>query len=675
MDLHKIIDEEISSINKSVKPINVKLVQTAEGIYKGSLPFKIDGDYVLNSKTVVNQPVIVDYQNNQVVIELDSKEMNINAFLSKDESSLLRAIKQNIKGNTLTEIPSFIIGPPGTGKTKVITKVLEETIKAKKRVLIASTTNMAVENVFERIDTKAMNLEDGDVVLTIKTDIELLQEFKLESIKKRRLQPIKDEIEILKMAKDDMVKRKKEIQPTLDSHESLKDATATKLVNYNRELVKKKHEYVEIDNVANSIIKRINMLTSNTFLKSVANVFMSKKLEELKDEQIIQEKKMFGLKKEIAFIEKKIEIVSNEDIEAAKKLKLSKKEIEEINISLNKISQRNKELLQKAEELKSNDFFKDAKIVGATLVGAALNKKIQEGDFDMLIVDEASMATIPYLIIVAQSLKENKKKETSKIEYKDDKNLYEAQNKAVEMAINSKIIFVGDPKQLPPIAKTHAMSQDIFNMYDADKIFDGEEVDNTVFLDINFRNHPHITALASKLFYNGLLKSGKEDNGKDSIYVRRSTSKMVSSKGSYINDINASIAIEQTRKALQRGRRSIGVISPYKQQSLLVEDGFCALREEFPDADIQAGTVHTFQGKEKEIIIYDLTFSPYKSSKNKIPATYDGDINSKTAKLLNVAMTRAEDFFIVIGDIDGIANLEIENLVLKQWAEEIYKIK
>jgi len=34
-------------------------------------------------------------------------------------------------------------------------------------------------------------------------------------------------------------------------------------------------------------------------------------------------------------------------------------------------------------------------------------------------------------------------------------------------------------------------------------------------------------------------------------------------------------------------------------------------------------------------------------------------------------MTRAESLFILIGNIDGILNMQGENLVLKKWTKEI----
>jgi len=666
------IDAEIASIKKKVQPVNVWLYKTGDGVYKGTLPFKIEGDYILNSKEIKDHPVVVEYLDSQVVVQLESDEEKINAFLSKDESVLLQALKANIKTDGLKEEPSFIIGPPGTGKTKVITKILEEAMSADKKVLVVSPTNMAVENVFERLDTKSTSLKDGEVVLTIKTQVDILQEYSQESIKQRKLSPIKDEIEILKMAKESMLKTIRDAQPTIEAKKSKKEVTSTMLHNLNKDFSEIANKHKEVQTLLEEIKGRIEALTSNSFLKGVANMFLSEKLKELEELKNNYEKSLQVLREKMDQIDVEIQKAKNKDSNALKELKKAKDSEREARDSIQKITDRIKELDKEAEKISSGNLFDAAKIVGATLVNAALNKKIQEGDFDMIIVDEASMATVPYLYVAAQALNE---KNIEKIDYKDDKSLYAAQNDAVRIAINSKIIFVGDPKQLPPIANTYEMRQTIFDIYGAVNIFKGENVKNTVLLDINFRNHPDITALASKLFYGGLLKSGKKSDGKSSLFVRRSTSKMVFSQGSYVNHGNAAIVREQVAKALQRGRRSIGVITPYKKQAMLIEEGFEQLKNEYPDADIQAGTVHTFQGKEKGIIIYDLTYSPSEMDNGVVPATYNGDINSNTAKLLNVAMTRAEDFFIVVGDVEGIKNNLPDGLAIKSWVEEIANMR
>lgn len=216
------------------------------------------------------------------------------------------------------------------------------------------------------------------------------------------------------------------------------------------------------------------------------------------------------------------------------------------------------------------------------------------------------------------------------------------------------------------------MRKTIFDLYSVDEMFEGKKLENAVFLDCNFRNHPQITNLASAMFYGGMLKTGKEDISSRSLYVLQSRSKARAKGGSYINYGNAKIAYDQVERALKRGRRCLGVITPYKAQVEVIERELAPLRELYIDADIQVGTIHKFQGKEKEVIFFDLCFSP---ETDYVPKAYEGSIFSETSKLLNVAMTRAKDFFVLIGDIDGFKKIEREDLVIKNWVERIESLE
>ena len=75
---------------------------------------------------------------------------------------------------------------------------------------------------------------------------------------------------------------------------------------------------------------------------------------------------------------------------------------------------------------------------------------------------------------------------------------------------------------------------------------------------------------------------------------------MTSVDSSFVNLGNSDIVVEQITKALAKGRRSVGVITPYKEQAKLLNKKLESLRSIYPDADIQAGTIHKFQGKEKD---------------------------------------------------------------------------
>jgi DNA polymerase alpha-associated DNA helicase A len=47
---------------------------------------------------------------------------------------------------------SLIHGPPGTGKTKTVCEVIQQLCERKKKVLVTAASNIAVDNIIERLE-------------------------------------------------------------------------------------------------------------------------------------------------------------------------------------------------------------------------------------------------------------------------------------------------------------------------------------------------------------------------------------------------------------------------------------------------------------------------------------------------------------------------------------------
>lgn len=80
-------------------------------------------------------------------------------------------------------------------------------------------------------------------------------------------------------------------------------------------------------------------------------------------------------------------------------------------------------------------------------------------------------------------------------------------------------------------------------------------------------------------------------------------------------------------------RELISIITPFKAQSTLIKE------DEFLK-DIPSGTVHTFQGAESPIVIFSLVYG----------ASDNPTFIKANHELMNVAVSRAKDHFIVFGD-------------------------
>ena len=668
MSIMEVIDREITLSVKNEKPLYIQLFKD-EYLYKGVSSVKVEGEYFLTAQGIAaNTPVSIKYDAGVVSVSgLDEcQEQMLNAYLLKNNAAILTAVKQKLNRDELAVKPAFLVGPPGTGKSTVIVNAIKESIKTE-RILVLSPTHMAVENVFERLDLDALGLEDGEIILNINTENESLKAYHSDVITGISRTQIADEQEIMKSAKEDLNKKRRDAETLvfdfknrIEQEEILEKNISTDIAQIEDKIKKERLTLKELE-------KRLVLIESNSILNSISALFTSgsHKADEIRNsisfsvKQIeIYERALFSKKDELNSISKidKVPLATKE------------KELREINNALKQVNDRLKELDSQVEGLNSSNIYRKARLVGATLVSAATNQKLQVAEFDKIIIDEASMALFPYILSASQCLSNT---DVKVIKVKHNEKLTEAQNKGVDLIANNKLTLIGDPRQLSPIASTAEMRETIFEKYQVERIFDGETVENSVMLDINFRNHPHIVKLASEMFYGGKLQSGKEDNGLKSLFILKNKSPMTPHSGSFVNYGNAELVVKQVIRALEKGRRSIGIVTPYKQQAALINKKLEDIRAIYQDADISAGTIHKFQGKEKGIIIFDICFAA--TADATVPKAYEGGIKSEVAKLLNVAMTRAETFFILIGDTEGIKSMK-EEFLLKDWIFEIEKL-
>jgi hypothetical protein len=319
-------------------------------------------------------------------------------------------------------------------------------------------------------------------------------------------------------------------------------------------------------------------------------------------------------------------------------ISLLRSEIHRLAVEINDIDKR---LTQVEREILMN-----ASIIGATLTKTYLSDDIQARQFDTVILDEASMAPIPALWVAA-------------------------------LLSGNNLIIVGDFKQLPPIVLSKNeltkkwLGRDIF---EASGILEEEAwPDYFIQLKVQRRMLPKIAQIAN-LFYDGSLSNApvppnelnefrewcNSDWPQDAPVVlvdTKSLNAWVTSvvKGgnsSRLNFLSATVSVDLAESLLRSdcperiegSPNRILIISPYSPHAKLV---CLLLSERFQIQDgILAGTVHSFQGSEADVVIFDLVVDePHWRVRLFNPLEND-DIR----RLLNVGLTRAKFRLFVVGD-------------------------
>jgi DNA polymerase III delta prime subunit len=305
---------------------------------------------------------------------------------------------------------------------------------------------------------------------------------------------------------------------------------------------------------------------------------------------------------------------------------------------------------------KEIEFVKNASIIGTTLAKAASDPAIYEKNFDLVIIDEASMAYVPQAAFAA--------------------------------SLGKRVIICGDFKQLPPIAASkHKLSEkwlreDIFHHSGvSDAVKDGHLHPHLFLLKEQRRMHPDISAFSNKHIYHSLVGDHPDVlaarapiaactpfSGNASILINTNGSGEFGikdrSSNSRINLWNLLLGFQLIHEAYKGGSRSIGYVTPYRAQALLMEQLLGEIyEEEQGSADIIAATVHRFQGSERDIMIFDSADAEPHDRAGMLLTGKDSE------RLLNVAITRTKGKFIHICDLHFVQNKVFRNKTWRKLAD------
>ena len=327
---------------------------------------------------------------------------------------------------------------------------------------------------------------------------------------------------------------------------------------------------------------------------------------------------------------------------------------------------------------------RNAKIVGTTLSKAFIDEKLRERTFDTVILDEASMASIPALWC-ASLLAEN------------------------------SVVIVGDFLQLPPIYVANSelakkwLGTDVFyrsGMVDCLK--DGVSADNFVMLNDQFRMESDIAALANN-YYAEFAPLKSDDNSAKRVRDREQFYEWYSlnrtkgnvhlintdslhawvtgvpqgKKHSRLNSFSASISVDLAFKVIDNKLKELNpkdaipvedpaviIIAPYRphidrvRKLIDLEYRNRGFKENLNY--ISAGTVHSFQGNEADVVIFDLVVDEPHWKCNLFMPDDQLDVISKqiTGELIddNADIKKAvSDAFSHMPDM----NSDTENLIIK----------
>ena len=297
-----------------------------------------------------------------------------------------------------------------------------------------------------------------------------------------------------------------------------------------------------------------------------------------------------------------------------------------------------------------------ARIVVSTvnLASRFLYMGVPRGHFHCVVVDEAGHATEPELIAVAASLMDRKGPTGSR---------------------SQQFILVGDPKQLGPITTSKVCEAYGFGIsllerlsqrqvYSKDPKSRAYPPDLVTKLVRNYRSHPSLLKLPNELYYDGELQNCGDVLSTHSLcrweHLPKASFPIVfhsingqnlreGNSPSWFNPEEAQQVAAYVDLLIRESRpptayEDIGIVTPYARQAEKIR---AALAMKHPGNTIKVGSVETFQGQERRVIILSTV-------RSEPDLFFDHDIKYNLGfiahpKRFNVAMTRAKALLIVVG--------------------------
>ena len=346
-----------------------------------------------------------------------------------------------------------------------------------------------------------------------------------------------------------------------------------------------------VDNIAKGLIRQgINLLRTGNTSKVDETIFRHTPEGRLADSR--QQKEI-----------KQLKIRAEEFRKMALKYKkhFGKAEREQRNLLFKEVKNIRAEI-KKLQTYNEEKLYTDANVIAGTPVGL-YDAKINQLVFHTLVIDEAGQCIEPLAWCI--------------------------------FPLAQKYVLAGDHLQLPPTV----LSQEAARMGLNQSILETAiaAVQPVFLLNTQYRMREAIAGFSGKYFYNGLLLTAPHLTNAGTHIC------FVDTAGSGFNEVHGNDGVSlQNKGELQLAKKIIetaslnpaatAFISPYSGQ-------VAAAKEALP-GEMRISTIDSFQGQEKECIILSL-----------VRSNDDGDIGFlKDYRRMNVAITRAKEQLIVIGD-------------------------
>lgn len=568
------------------------------------------------------------YQTNKVTKPISAFFGELELSKTKFKEKGLCFVNDNLNLSQLSSIfaafkdeVTFVQGPPGTGKTSTVINTVTTAFYNKMKVLLVTNNNKPMKDIKRKLDN--------------------LGNYKNEKI----------ELPVLRLsAKDKMTDTIKSMHHLYIKYKGAKvnDAILDKNSNFQQDNLKEIiNQMNEVDNYLDIIRKNKDIDNFLEFMNSTDSpVQLSIRLQTKKNQNV----KMLNPTDVNKIINQAEHIIrSFLYFYSAKCLQnLDKPTYAELKNIIDINIQDNAKLDESVEKLIG--FLNDANNVKLLLdvfpiilsTNLSANKLANpQPYFDICIMDEAAQCNLATSLIPIIRAK--------------------------------KIMLVGDVQQLKPVIILNDILNETLKQkygiknnfcYMSNSIYstlkENAPTQKENLLNEHYRCNKMIVDFCNRKYYrNKLIIASKDNNDSPLEFINIENEVNDDEKNISLNEIKEVIKILQ-RKDLKG--KSIGIITPYVVQKNRLEK---EVRNQIKNIDFDIGTIHTFQGDEKDVIIFSSALT------NKTThGTYNWLKSNK--QLINVAVSRAISKLILLCNEDAL--IKLHNSTSNNKIDDFYEL-
>lgn len=571
------------------------------------------------------QSIIKMYEEDNVTIPIKAFFGDLLARPRRNKEYPIALINDRINLDQLLAINNgmkyplaYIQGPPGTGKTNTIINTIITAYFNERTVLFASYNNHPINGVFEKLSE--MRYRDKRIPFPVLRlgNIEKMREA-IAYIKDmyERVKKIQVFEETLDRRKGDRILRAKQLSKLLKQYEDVLELRDRK------EAIKQVIDYQERNNLSIQMIPFQSDLQGRQLRKVDKMIADAGEITD-KDALGLLDSDYEQLKQYLFYTSAKyIKRLGDSRYKEFYSIVFEEKQETQVENFTRYLS--------KTENIK-----KIQKIFPIIITTCISAHKLGEPEsmFDMVIIDEASQCN------TAVSL--------------------------VPIIRGDNLMLVGDPQQLNPVILLDELNnQKLRKKYNVPDEYDYrknsiyktflscDSVSDEVLLHNHYRCNKKIIDFNNKKYYNSKLSVCSSSSERNPLVYLEVSNQYAETKNTAPAEADAIIEYAITHKD-----KTIGVITPFVNQKKLIEDKLRMNKI----SNVACGTVHAFQGDEKDVILFSTALSDDTHN-----GTYEWLKNNK--ELINVATSRAKDKLVVLVD-----SKNLERLNNQESDDDLYEL-